>query len=171
MHYLLLTELHHQSLLSHVGIVLNNRDGQLEYKIIHPDKIVARRGNAGMKLFHFGDINVSGPIYGHMHDAYHPLPQQLGEGALGSALQFIWSGIDPTNSIIRVHGIALDTYGMVARWHLAQKSDKSFMIEGPGASSNWHLEIENEHFNVSETVAGRSYNINCTDDVWKLGKQ
>jgi hypothetical protein len=150
--------------------LLNNRDGQLEYKLMYPDKIVARRGNAGMKLFHFGDASLSGPVYSHIHDAYHPLPQQLGEGAPGSGLQFTWTDSAPRSSFVRVHGIALDTYGMVARWHLRQDDNGSINIEGPDGCCNWQLSINEDSFAVRETVGTRSYGIRETNGVWRMEK-
>jgi hypothetical protein len=123
-----------------------------------------------MKLFHFGDASLSGPVYSHIHDAYHPLPQQLGEGAPGSGLQFTWTDSAPRSSFVRVHGIALDTYGMVARWHLRQDDNGSINIEGPDGCCNWQLSINEDSFAVRETVGTRSYGIRETNGVWRMEK-
>ena len=99
--------------------LLNNRDGELDWKLLPPDRLVARRGEAGMKFFHLGEHTApTGPAYGFVHDAYHPFPNQKGEGAPGSGLQFNWRETAPTRERTVIHAIALDAYGPVSQWHL-----------------------------------------------------
>ena len=57
--------------------LLNNSDGELEFKNPAPDRIVVRRGNAGMKFFNLAStVRPNGFLHGYIHDAYHPLPNQ-----------------------------------------------------------------------------------------------
>ncbi len=138
--------------------LLNNRDGQLDFKLVHPDRLVARRGNAGMKLFHIGDASLSGPIYGYIHDAYHPLPNQLGEGKPGSGLHFAWSGKESMRQMAG-HAIVADSYGLSAGWHMRAKSPSQFALEAPGGSCFWELSMDYEAMTLREAVSGRSYSI------------
>src|SRR5690606_20662475 len=57
--------------------LLNNRDDQLDLKLVRPDRLVARRGHAGMKLFHLGGGTLQEPLHAYVHDAYHPRTNQL----------------------------------------------------------------------------------------------
>ncbi len=149
--------------------LLNNRDGELEYKLIHPDRIVARRGGAGMKLFHIGPAEPTGPNYGYIHDAYHPLPNQRGEGASGSGLHFTWTACEEATAFQRIHAIALDDYGPVASWHLRHLSDTNISLEG--SDENWNLVLEDNRMIATETFSGRKYVIEVKHEKWSLNKE
>jgi hypothetical protein len=149
--------------------LLNNRDGQLEYKLIHPDRIVARRGGAGMKLFHIGPAEPEGPKYGHIHDAYHPLPSQRGEGASGSGRHFTWVSHEEATEFQRIHAIALDDYGPVVSWHLRYRSDTDISLEGQ--DENWDLLLEENRIVVTETFSGRTYVVEVKNEKWTLNKE
>ena len=148
--------------------LLNNRDGQLEYKIAGADKMVVRRGNAGMKLFHLGDTSLSRPVYGYIHDAYHPLPQQLGEGSQESGIHFVWSSDKAAIYFQRIHAVALDTYGLVAGWHLINEPDGSSSWEGKEEA--WNLNMQKDKFIITEKKSNRIYNVSLIDDKWNLSK-
>lgn len=64
--------------------VLNNRDGALALELEGPDRLSLRRGSVALKFLHVGPGRLAGTSHGFVHDAYHPLPAQLGEGASGS---------------------------------------------------------------------------------------
>lgn len=64
--------------------VLNNRDGALALEPAAPDRLTLRRGEVAFKLLHVGPGRLAATAHGFVHDAYHPLPAQLGEGASGS---------------------------------------------------------------------------------------
>ncbi|MBN2712266.1 MAG: heparinase II/III family protein, partial [Planctomycetes bacterium] len=122
--------------------LLNNRDGLLEFKPVPPDRIVARRGNTGMKLFNLGGGNFSGPTYSFVHDCYHPKPQQRGEGASGSGLIVRWSDKTSSAEKTNIHAIALDTYGHVAGWHLRDADASGGRLEY--GKQNWECRSEGE---------------------------
>lgn len=145
--------------------VLNNRDNLLEYKVLTPDRIVARRGNAGMKLFHLSNGRLSGPAYGYVHDAYHPLPNQLGEGKPGSGLIFRWQESQKQTSRFVVHAIALDDYATIADWHL-HRDEKQIEFEGPGAGVRWRLAIQESPFilTIEENVSGQRWTVEQKSD-------
>src|SRR5690606_17159584 len=97
--------------------LLNNRDGTLDAKPVPPDRLVVRRGDAGLKLFHLGDGQFRGPVYAHVHDAYHPQPDQISEGRPGSGMLYRWQEQTAKTTRTVVHAIPIDHYGAIAGWH------------------------------------------------------
>ncbi|MDR1280874.1 MAG: heparinase II/III-family protein [Opitutaceae bacterium] len=120
--------------------LLNNRDNALDLKLVRPDRLVARRGNAGMKLFHLAGGNMMAyPMYSYVHDAYHPLPNQLGEGKPGSGLLVRWTDKTPATDRLAVHAICVDDPGATAGWHLKTPAPDTTALESPGATETWTL--------------------------------
>ncbi len=151
--------------------LLNNRDGQLEHKTAYKDRLVARRGNAGMKFFHLGNGKLSGPGYAYVHDAYHPLPNQLGENVAGSGIMYNWTEPETSGFRIVAHAATVDSYGASAGWHLKKESDKLFSLEGHQRWCNWQIQLDDNKITLIETVADRGYVI-APDSAgtWKLKK-
>lgn len=149
--------------------LFNNRDQALELKTVRPDRIVARRGNAGMKLFHLGDGQMQGPVYAYVHDAQNTLPAQPSEGIPGSGLLMRWNERRAQTERTVLHAIAMDDYGGIGAWHLRQV-DGLAAIEGPGGSQQWVVQIEEKPLRISlrETKSGRSFQVAATAGVWEL---
>ncbi len=150
--------------------LFNNRDGGLEWKNGGSDRMVLRRGGAGMKFFCLDEqLRAEGPRYSYVHDAYHPQPGRPGEGAPGSGLLFHRRTARPESGCLAVHAFALGGYGSCSGWHLRKSTPLDFALEAPGATLSWHIEIEPEQFRLSETVSGRSYRIAPREDgIWKI---
>lgn len=152
--------------------LLDNHDGELEYKIPVPDRLVVRRGNAGMKLFTLASsIHPNGFLNAYIHDAYHPLPSQTGEGVSGSGLLFNWCENEPVSGTRTViHAIAVDEYGPVSQWHLRKENDLSGSLEGPGSCCSWRVDASlPEQIVIEETVGNRRYSVTCSPDgKWSL---
>jgi len=158
--------------------LLNNRDSALELKTVRPDRLVVRRGNAGMKLFHLGGGNMQGPVYAHVHDAYHPLPAQPSEGKPGSGMLMRWHERAAALSRTVVHAIVMDDYGGIGSWHLRQPEGAASAtrrgaqvgIEGPGGSSLWMLHIDENPLRISlrEVKRGFSCQVSQSGEDWKL---
>jgi hypothetical protein len=148
--------------------LFNNRDERLEYKFAGTDKMVIRRGNAGMKFFHLSTTGVKGPKYGYVHDAYHLLPGQLGEGKTGSGLHFTWYTETAVNSCVRVHAVALDSYGMVAAWHLVNESDGS--ASWKGEQEEWNLKVDQNKFIIVEKSTDRTFIVSRINNKWIFQK-
>lgn len=150
--------------------LLNNRDDLLDLKLIRPDRLVARRGHAGMKLFHLGGGALQEPLHAYVHDAYHPRPRQLGEGLPGSGALVRWTDAKAATSRVVVHAIALDDPGAVAGWHL--KTAENFTaLESPGATARWQLTHapDASRFILVETVSNKNYTIAPdTTGAWRL---
>lgn len=152
--------------------LLNNRDGGLDLKVVRPDRLVARRGGSGMKLFHLGGGSIQGPVYAYVHDAYHPLPNQESEGKPGSGMLMRWSERSPQTERTVVHAVAVDDYGAVAWWHL-RKDEHGIGLEAPGGSPFWLLTLSDNPFalTVSETATGAAYRVAQVDGAWTLRQQ
>jgi hypothetical protein len=152
--------------------LLNNRDGLLEYKLIYPDRMVARRPGAGLKLFHLGGGLLGGPMYAYVHDVYDPLPGAHGEGRQGSGLLLTWR--EPASAAqtrrTAVHAIAMDTYGPLAGWHL-QTPEGQTVLEGPNARERWALETDaaTGMMVVRDLAASRAWTISAaTGGRWNF---
>lgn len=148
--------------------LLNNRDGELDLKVVGDDRVVARRGDAGMKLF--SDVG-GGPNlrWAYTHDAYHCMPGQLGEGRLGSATLLRWTEPDETTERINVHAIALDTYGAIAGWHLRAEEDRTG-LEGAGGACLWQVHASPTKIVITERESARGYQVVLAgrSDHWSL---
>jgi hypothetical protein len=135
--------------------VLNNRDGKLEVNPLK-DRLVARRGSAGMKIFHGGGGCLSGPQYGYMHDAYHPLPGEKGEGLQGSAHLYRWTGSESRKEHTVVHAIALGGYGEIASWHYETTGKEYTLYSLSDNTKHWTLSLEQDGFTLCGKKTGRS---------------
>jgi hypothetical protein len=143
--------------------LLNNNDGALNLKLFPPDRLVARRGNSALKLFHLAGGKIGGPFNAHIHDAYHPKPAQLGEGQAGSGLLLRWTAAAPAVRCEGLHAICMDDPGAITGWH--------FHARGNGASldmsergESWELELiksgdEISQFNITESISGEKHTL------------
>lgn len=140
--------------------LLNNRDNQLNLKLVQPDRAVARRGSAGVKLFHLGRGLLQQPRYAYVHDAYHPLSCQLGEGRSGSGVLLRWIDSHPTTFSVTIHAIAVDDPGAISGWHL-KTAKNTAILEAGGATAGWRLFYEEDasRFEISNTVSKISCSI------------
>jgi hypothetical protein len=138
------------------NFLLNNRDGKLEFKSAAKDRIVARRGNAGMKLFHNAVDEKQkfsqSLAYSYVHDAYHPLPGHFSEGGSGSGYLVRFTENESfTGERVAVNAIAVDRYGAVASWHF-KREGHSFILEGPNATESWKLNISDNYSMLIEAL-------------------
>ncbi len=147
--------------------LLNNRDGELDVKFAGSDRIVARRGDAGMKLFSLSGGGVKSS-WAHVNDAYHPLPAQRVEGRPGSGHLLQWSEPRAVTQRMVLHAIALDGYGEVARWHLRSQA-QSTELEGPGGTVVWAIEPTPGRIIIRERRSDRHYElVDSGADIWML---
>jgi len=140
--------------------LLNNRDNELQLKVVPPDRAVARRGNAGLKLFHLNDATIGEPENAYVHDAYHPLPARRGEGLPGSGKLLTWRERMPATSRTAVHAIAIDGYGPIASWHLKSEDDNPF-LESPGGGARWSIKVSDDarQIEIMESVARLAWTV------------
>lgn len=150
--------------------LLNNRDGGLDLKVVNPDRVIVRRGNAGMKLIHLGGGNPGGPAYAFVHDCYHPQPGQPGEGHCGSGVLMHWRERQPATSRTVVHAIALDDAGRIAGWHV-KADDHSTTLTGANGRIEWTLATPSASggFTLTNTRTSRNWSIGpASDGAWSV---
>lgn len=140
--------------------LFNNRDDLLNLKLVHPDRLVARRGNAGMKLFHLGTGELQTPLHGYVHDAYHPKPAQLGEGRPGSGSLVRWIEPIAATQRLSVHVITLDDPGTIAGWHLKHDEAVNAVLNDPDHAEMWKLTATETKVLVTDAVNDRRYEWN-----------
>lgn len=151
--------------------LLNNRDDCLDVKPFPPDRLVARRGDAGLKLFHLGGGQFQGPVYAHVHDAYHPLPDQPNEGRPGSGMLFRWQERTPQRSRIAIHAIPIDHYGAIAGWHLREFEDGRVGLEAPDGAALWTVQVEGENMqsiSIRDVNRNANYRVTQTNSQWNF---
>lgn len=120
--------------------LLNNQDGETQVFTPQPNQITMYRGSAGLKIFHGGDAKMSGPVYSYVHDAYHPEPNQVGEGKPGSGLLYRFTEKQPNTSRIVVHAFAFDVYGAINKWEFTGHTTTYQLSNG---NETWQIEISN----------------------------
>ncbi len=150
--------------------LLNNRDGLLDLQFERPDGLLARRGDAGLRLRHFGGGQMSGPVYAHVHDAYHPKPAQRGEGHLGSGQIIRWTEPAPSTARTVVHALCFDSPSAVIGWNATREGDTT-VIAGTDCEQRWMLRTETEgtSLRIEESVSGQSFAITCDPaGAWTL---
>jgi hypothetical protein len=87
-------------------------------------------------------------VYAYVHDAYHPLPAQQGEGRPGSGLIFRWQEREGEIERVVVHAIAVDEYGAIAGWDLQQEGGWISLV-GPGGRIGWRLHVVEQPLNLT----------------------
>jgi hypothetical protein len=150
--------------------LLNNRDGLLDLQLVRPHALLARRGDAGLKLTHFGAGNMNGPIYAHVHDAYHPLPAQRGEGQPGSGQLMRWTEAVPATSRTVVHAIAIDSHAAIFGWNTSGDRD-SVTLDGPDRRERWALSIADDGttLRIVDSVSRQAFStVRDAAGVWTL---
>ncbi len=147
--------------------LFNQRDGWLDFKPVPPDRLVARRGEAGMKLFHLGHGLPEEPLHGYLHDAGHTLPNQPGEGKAGSALLVRWSEKEPNQGGTTVHAIAMDHSATLPRWHLKRENGAAIL---ENESISWQLRLNEAGtlFHLTEVHSGEAYSVDNSSGRWQL---
>jgi hypothetical protein len=140
------------------NFLMNNRDGLLDFQLNKPNNIVARRGNAGLKITHFGKGNMNGPVYALVHDAYHPLSaQQRSEGEPGSGILMRWTENSASTNRTIVHALAMDDHAGIQGWNIKNENEL-FTIEGNDRNEKWTLKVaENGSLNIEETNSHQKY--------------
>ncbi len=137
--------------------LLNNRDGGAAVERTSAQHLQLVRGKAGLQLFHAGGGKPAGPVYGYVHDAYHPEPNQPGEGKPGSGLLYRWTEPGPEAYRLVVHAFAMDTAARVGTWQLSAAGNEYRIT---GKVHGWHLRVLGQtplHLSVHSLADGRNW--------------
>jgi hypothetical protein len=141
--------------------LVNNQDDATEITT-SPGLVQATRHGVGLRLWHATAAapQPAGPVYGYLHDAYHPEPAQLGEGRPGSGLLFRFTEAAPAQTTLRLHILVADEVSGLANWQLDSAADSWTVHNGqqkltltmPQQSPlQLHLHTLHGHWLVEET--------------------
>ncbi|AFH61220.1 hypothetical protein B2K_10890 [Paenibacillus mucilaginosus K02] len=116
--------------------VMNNRDGALEEETRMPACLEFRRGQAGVKLIHHA-AEAAAPIqlkpsWGFVHDVYHPLPNQKGQGAEGSANIYTYVTTACKKEHVNVYAILMDDASLLGEWGIEEMGEGELGIHPVG---------------------------------------
>jgi hypothetical protein len=147
--------------------VVNNRDNRLNVNVAASNKLVFRRGGAGMKFFLLSSQSEeqANPCrlirdWGYVHDSYHPQPNQQGQGKEGSGLIFRYESEGFRHSHTLVYGMAMDSNEGVRKWHMKVLEDGSYLIEPPSKTGGVSLKLTDEgHWLLHNLDNSRTYRI------------
>ena len=118
-----------------------------------------------MKLFHGGNGSFSFPVYGFLHDAYHPEPNQLGEGRSGDSFVFRFTEKEKLATRTVVHAIALDEPNALINWNL-EAINNNYTLKSD--TKNWTLQLnDNDSFSMI-SGHGHTWEITKEGDEYKL---
>ncbi len=137
--------------------LVNNQDNKTHIHS-HSNSFVARRGNAGLKLFHTGEGKIGYPVNAFAHDAYHVETDQLGEGRSGSGLLFRFTETQSHTSRTVVHAIALDEADSINLWQLETTKNRFVLSNG---GQRWTLERDEEKFTLT----------NANNKKWEISQE
>ncbi len=123
--------------------VVNNRDNKLDVHIADDKRLVFRRDPAAIKFFTFGDVTFS-KRYGFIHDHYHPLPNQEGQGREGSAMIYDYTSAEFSTSHLIVHAVAMAEIGEIRKWHIKPGDEGVYNVFSPKNELCWRLTVDGE---------------------------
>ena len=107
--------------------LLNNRDEAALVNVAAQHHISLQRNGVGLSIFHGDDSQLTGPVYGYVHDAYHPEPNRPGEGKPGSGLLYRWTEKQAQKSRCTVHAFVFDQTEQMDQWEF-EKIDTSYIL-------------------------------------------
>ena len=154
--------------------LLNNRDDASTFQVHDGHTVTMRRGLAGMTLAHGADGRLNGPVYGVMHDGYHPEPNQQGEGHSGSGMIYRWIEPEPRKYRLALHAIAVDDYGLIDRWTIEQtieQTTESISLVSP--DQRWTLTIHSDtplHATLQCEPESQSWQLNEETSEFQFNK-
>lgn len=119
----------------------NNRDNALKVHKYSDQRLVLRRGGQALKLFEvFSSTDGERKParlsldWTAMHDYYHPLPNQAGQGREGSVNRYHWEDT-PGKEHIRIHTYVMDTSEEIVHWHVYLLADGFVRMENPSGNA------------------------------------
>ena len=149
--------------------VVNNRDSKTVWQK-ETNCLTVKKNGAGMKLFHGGNGSWSFPVYGFLHDAYHPEPNQLGEGHSGDSFLFRFTEKEKSKARTVVHAIALDTPDSLEKWQLEVDANR-YTLQSD--TRKWALQLNDEIANSFSLISGhgRQWDIQKMGDTYELKRK
>ncbi|NBB21987.1 hypothetical protein GVN20_21700 [Runella sp. CRIBMP] len=149
--------------------VVNNRDQKAVWQKAN-NCLMVKKNEAGMKLFHGGNGSWSFPVYGFLHDAYHPEPNQLGEGRSGDSLLFRFTEKEKSKARTVIHVIALDEPNLLEKWQL-EVNENRYTLKSD--TRKWSLQLNDEKANSFSLISGHDWqwNVQKKGDIFELNRK
>lgn len=146
--------------------VVNNKDSKTIWQKEN-NCLTVKKNGAGMRLFHGGNGAWSFPVYGFLHDAYHPEPNQLGEGRSGNSLLFRFTEKEKSRTRTVVHAITLDAPDSLEKWQL-EVNDNRYTLKSD--TRKWSLQLNDEIASSFSMISGhgRQWDIQKKGDIYEL---
>ncbi|AEI51092.1 heparinase II/III domain-containing protein [Runella slithyformis] len=146
--------------------VVNNRDNKTVWQKEN-NGLTVKKNDAGMKIFHGGNGTWSFPVYGFLHDAYHPEPNQLGEGHSGDSLLFRFTEKDKSKTRTVVHAIALDAPDSLEQWQLERHKNRYTLKSD---TRKWTLQLNDETASSFSMISGhgRQWDVDKKGEIFQL---
>jgi hypothetical protein len=146
--------------------VVNNRDRTTVWRQEN-NCLTVKKNEAGMKLFHGANGAWSFPAYGFLHDAYHPEPNQLGEGHSGDSLLFRFTEKGKSKTRTVVHAIALDAPNSLEQWQL-DINENRYTLKSD--TRKWTLQLNDEMAHSFSLISGhdRQWEVRKMNDAYEL---
>ncbi|GAB3643794.1 heparinase II/III domain-containing protein [Spirosoma arcticum] len=153
--------------------LLNNQDGQSIVSTTNNSLALYRHG-VGMRLWQVMSgapphAQLSGPVYGYLHDAYHPEPAQLGEGKPGSGLLFRFTDAQNVQTINRMHVIVVDDSAFVDDWQLTPDPEGLTVAKGGTTVALYQSGTDALSFRL--VVGGTDYSITEDENGFALKRE
>lgn len=155
--------------------MLNNRDSKLQTNLYSDTKIVLRRGGAATKFFLMDSFsgNVSSSCdrklsWGFMHDYYHSLPNQDGQGKEGSALRVTYENTEYAKEHVMVYAFAMDAIDNITGWHIFNYAPNVYLVESPNRDGGLSVEVKSDGgLVIKDNGTGKIYDLHEGEIVLK----
>ena len=142
--------------------ILNNRDNQLKTNVAAETKLVFRRAPAAIKFFQVssksdGQDNPCNLSFGwgYVHDCYHPLHNQKGQGAEGSATIYNYTSSEYKTNHTIVYAIVMEHIDKIKQWHIKSPAENVYHALPPGNIGGVSIS-----FNEGQSVTITNHNTN-----------
>jgi hypothetical protein len=148
------------------NFVTNNRDNKLKYHAAAPTKLVLRRNHAALNFFQsFAepacDFSFS---WTSLHDCYHPLPNQAGQGKEGSGVIFTQTSAAFSLKHRMVYVIVMAEESAIKGWHIFTNETGVFEVEAPQGIYRIRFEETPGGFTVKNGKTGEEFHY-CRDEM------
>ena len=143
------------------NFLLNNRDNKLKFHVASDTRLVFRRGQAAIKLIQASAEPATqfSLGWGYVHDAFHPLPNQNGQGKEGSGLIFTHTSVTAACKHVLVYAIPMAAETDIKQWHVNTLEPGSCEIESPAGKDQYRIRIKlsKEGVLVSDSKANKEW--------------
>lgn len=150
------------------NFVLNNRDNALRTNVATNTRLVFRRNGVAMKFFQLQSSTPSrlARSWGHLHDIYHPQPNQPGQSREGAAQIYVFESTEFATEHTMMYSAVMDTDDRIKSWHVTKSAPGHFAIafeqtrvaslrHGPGAHIEFADETTGLEYQISDDAVVR----------------